>query len=246
MLIALISDVHGNLPALEAVLADAQAAGAQHIWCLGDTAGYGPFVNECLELVEDSCALVLAGNHDLAVRGDLPAGMFGGTAGAGVRYSQSVLSERSRAFLDTLGPQRIMPDAGIELYHASSRDPVWEYVRDPQSAIGHFSAQRLPLSFVGHSHLQLMFELSGGGRFALGGLRADGDVVELTPGAQRVMNPGSVGQPRDREPRAGWALLEPDVRVTFRRSEYDIPRMQAAVAAAGLPPELGERLLLGW
>lgn len=244
--IALISDVHGNLPALEAVLADVEADGISRIWCLGDTLGYGPFPIECLDLVRGRCEVVLAGNHDLAVRGDLPMSMFGGSAGAGVRHAMDLLDAPGREYLSTLRSHRVMPEDGVEIYHASVRDPVWEYVRDERVATLHLSEQRLPLSIVGHTHAQLAFELVDGESWASGGMRAAGDVVDLAAGVRRVVNPGGVGQPRDRDPRAGWAVLEPGERLTFRRSEYDIERMCAAIEQAGLPAESGERLVLGW
>lgn len=242
-MIAVLSDVHGNLPALEAVLADIERVGVERIWCLGDTLGYGPHVNECMALVTQRCEIVLAGNHDLAVRGDLDALQFAGSAGDGVRYAQAVLTPQNSQVLAQLTPQRLME--GVELYHASARDPVWEYVRDPGMALRHLQAQQQPLSWVGHSHLQLAFELPDGGSAALGGAVTAGDVISLTPGVKRVLNPGSVGQPRDRDPRAAWALLAAD-HVRFHRVEYNIPRMAQAVLEAGLPAETAERLALGW
>ena len=242
-MIAIISDVHGNLPALEVVLEDIDVLGVERIWCLGDTLGYGPFVNECIELVAARCELVLAGNHDLAVRGDLEPARFGGSAGAGVEYARAHLEPANRALLGPLAPAMAL--TGIELFHASARDPVWEYVRGPAVATAHLKAQTQPLSLVGHSHEQLAFVLPDGEAEAIGGPVAPGAYLELTAGARRVLNPGSVGQPRDRDPRAAWLLLN-EGQVQFRRVPYDIPRMRAAVVAAGLPSEIGERLALGW
>ena len=242
-MIAVVSDIHANLPALEAVLADIDAAGIERIWCLGDTLGYGPYANECMELVDARCEIVLAGNHDLGVRGDLSGMTFGGSAGEGIAYARSVLSLENRALLDRLEPFRYMD--GVELFHGSAIDPVWEYVRDDESATRHLLAQREPLCFVGHSHAQLVFELPNGTREAMGGHVQEGTVFPITPGVQRVINPGSVGQPRDRDPRAAWAQVEAN-RVTFRRVAYDIARMRQAIEDVGLPAEVGERLELGW
>lgn len=242
-MIAVISDIHGNLPALEAVLADIEATGISRIWCLGDTLGYGPFVNECILLVHQRCELVLAGNHDLAVRGDIDIELFAGSAGAGARYAAEVLDASGRAMLARLSPQRILDE--VELYHGSALDPVWEYVRDTRSATSHLQTQRLALSFVGHSHAQLAFGLRDGAGAAAGGLRKPGEALRFELGTKHVVNPGAVGQPRDRDPRAAWADVT-EVGVQFHRVAYDIARMRAAVDAAGLPPETGERLELGW
>lgn len=243
--IAVISDIHGNLPALEATLADIEAAGISRIWCLGDTLGYGPFVNECMQIVLDQCEIVLAGNHDLAVRGDLDLALFGGSAGAGVAYASRVLNPELRHRLAPLAPWHFTPD--VELYHASSNDFVWEYVRDARAARRHLQSQRHLLSLVGHSHIQLAFcqPTAGAGQIS-GGHVAAGDVVELVDGYSYVANPGSVGQPRDRDPRAAWAQVVPGVSITMRRVVYDIDRTCDAVLAAGLPPESADRLRLGW
>jgi diadenosine tetraphosphatase ApaH/serine/threonine PP2A family protein phosphatase len=226
------------------VLADIDAHGATRIWCLGDTVGYGPFVNECVELIAARCEVVLAGNHDLAVRGDLDPKNFAGTAGAGIDYAIKHLEPAMRAHLDSWSSPSWLID-NVELYHGSALDPVWQYVRDEKIALLHLQEQETALSLVGHSHAQLVFELPDGASEAMGGQASDGVVMPLSIGVRRVVNPGSVGQPRDRDPRASWALLEP-TRVAFHRVEYDIPRMRAAVDAAGLPGETGERLELGW
>lgn len=244
-MIAVVSDIHANLPALQAVLADIGRRGVERIWCLGDTTGYGPFVNECLDIVSQRCELVLAGNHDLAVRGDVDIGVFGGTAGAGVEYARKVISHENVAHLRALRTSRSLD--GVELYHASSRDPVWEYVRSVQSATGHLRSQGAALSLVGHSHIQLTYAIAADDRDATaqGGAVPAGTVIPLRDGEKRVVNPGSVGQPRDRDPRAAWALIEPG-GLTMHRVSYDIGAMRSAVREAGLPTEIGERLELGW
>ena len=242
-MIAVISDVHGNLPALEAVLADIDAAGVHRVWCLGDTLGYGPSPVDCLRIVFERCEIVLAGNHDLAVRGDLRASDFLGTAGTGIAHAIAQVSTApdAQAMLAGLRPSHFLDE--VEMYHASARDPVWEYVRDEASAREHLSVQRLPLSLVGHSHLPLCFTEVSPGK-ARGGL-LDANAVVPLDGSKRVFNPGSVGQPRDRDPRASWALVSPG-SVTMRRVTYDIARTRAMVVDAGLPSEVGERLELGW
>ncbi|MCW2920280.1 MAG: metallophosphoesterase family protein [Thermoleophilia bacterium] len=249
-MIALISDVHGNLPALEAVLADIDAlAPGARIWCLGDTVGYGASPGECLDLVRSRCEVVLAGNHDLAVSGDprsaetVEPGLWMGGPGAGIRHALATIGDERIAWLRTLEPSRLLDN--VELHHGSDRDPVWEYVRTVESATAHLQLQQRELGAVGHTHMPLLWELPPGAGAATGGLMPDGSSVVLSRGTRRVFNPGSVGQPRDRDPRSGWATLERGSLV-FRRTAYDIDRARADIRAAGLPEETGERLVIGW
>jgi diadenosine tetraphosphatase ApaH/serine/threonine PP2A family protein phosphatase len=248
--IALISDVHGNLPALEAVLADIDSRAPDvRVWCLGDTVGYGASPSECLDLVRSRCEVVLAGNHDLAVAGDERAaeavepGLWQGGPGAGINHALHVIGEDRLAWLRTLQPSRLLDN--VELHHGSDRNPVWEYVRTIESATEHLRLQQRELGAVGHTHMPLLWELEPGAKVATGGLMTAGSSVLLSRGPRRVFNPGSVGQPRDRDPRASWAALDRGT-LTFHRTDYDIDRARADVAAAGLPQECGDRLVLGW
>ena len=249
-MIALISDVHGNLPALKAVLADIEAlAPGARIWCLGDTVGYAASPAECLDLVRARCEVVLGGNHDLAVAGDprsaetVEPGLWQGGPGAGIRHAIATLGEERLAYLRSLEPSRLLDN--VELHHGSDRNPVWEYVRTVESATAHLRLQQRELGVVGHTHMPLLWELPPGAEQATGGLMPHGSQLVLARGTRRVFNPGSVGQPRDRDPRAGWATLDRGT-LTFRRTAYDIERARADVLAAGLPEETGDRLALGW
>ena len=240
MHVAVLSDVHANLHALEAVLAEIDAGGFDAIWCLGDLVGYGPKPNECVALLRERTAICLAGNHDLVVVGKIPIDTFGGEAGAAARWTQTVLDDTARAFLDRLEPRGTAP--GVELFHGSPRDPVWEYVLSDGVAAIAFVLTEAPLVLVGHSHVALEVsvghELRGdpapaGTRLELGGLR-------------RLLNPGSVGQPRDGDPRAAW--LEVDfgaARATFHRTDYSVERTQTEMREAGLPEALAQRLAFG-
>ena len=240
MRIAVVSDVHSNLAALEAVLAAIDAAPPDEIWCLGDVVGYGPRPNECCEIVESRAKVCLGGNHDLAVRGTIDLDEFRGDAAVAARWTRDVLNDGSRAFLDRLEPQDERD--GVALYHGSARDPVWEYVLSDEAAAATLAISPLPLVLVGHSHVAL--EVTWGDDLLTGGLAPDGMTVDA-PG-RALLNPGSVGQPRDGDPRAAYLLLDLErKRATFHRTDYDVERTQAEMRAAGLPESLAARLTHG-
>ena len=241
MRIAVISDIHANLHALEAVLAAIEAESVDEVWCLGDLVGYGPHPNECVTLVRERASVCLVGNHDLAVLGTLDLDLFMGEAGAAARWTQTVLEPDARAFLAQLAPTAARH--GVALAHGSPRDPVWEYVLSSQAAAAAFAATSEQLVLVGHSHVQLAIAADGG-RIAGGGAKA-GDEVDLQR-ARQLLNPGSVGQPRDGDPRAAWLVIDTaQGRATFRRNDYPIERTQAEMRERELPELLAERLAHG-
>jgi predicted phosphodiesterase len=241
MLAAVISDVHSNLYALEAVLDAIEADSPDAIWCLGDIVGYGPRPEECCVIVEDRAALCLAGNHDLGVRGDVDLDDFSPDAAAAALWTRGVLDERAEAFLAPLVPWG--EEDGVQLFHASPRDPVWEYVLTDQAAVAALEDTTASIVLVGHSHVPIAVTLDGG-ELAGGHARA-GTEVEFGDG-RWLLNPGSVGQPRDGDPRAAWLLLDLDAgRASFRRAEYAIEKTQTEIDEAGLPHVLGERLSSG-
>jgi diadenosine tetraphosphatase ApaH/serine/threonine PP2A family protein phosphatase len=241
MRIAILSDIHANYHALEAVLAAVDAEGVDEIWCLGDTVGYGPRPNRCCAVVADRASLVLAGNHDLAVTGALAVDEFNGDAAAAVRWTREVLEPDARAFLESLTPSATRP--GVELFHGSPVDPVWDYVLSEAAAYLSFRLTKAPLVLVGHSHVALA--LSWNGADLGGGVAHDGAEVELGE-SRRLLNPGSVGQPRGGDPRAAWLVVDDAAgRATFRRTEYPIEQTQAEIRARGLPDALAERLAHG-
>jgi predicted phosphodiesterase len=241
MRVAVISDIHANLHALEAVLAEIESESVDAIWCLGDVVGYGPRPNECCDLVRRRAAVSLCGNHDLAVLGTLAVAEFTGDAAAAVRWTVGVLGAEERSWLGSLAPSAARP--GVELFHASARDPVWEYVLSEQTALASLEATSSPVVLVGHSHVALALGLEG--KDLGGGLAPAGTTIEL---ARRrwLLNPGSVGQPRDGDPRAAWLLLDQDAgTATFRRVEYAIAQTQAEIRERGLPDTLASRLAHG-
>jgi predicted phosphodiesterase len=244
MRVALISDVHGNRRALEAVLEALPEVDG--IWCLGDTVGYGPEPAECCRLVRDRASVVLAGNHDVAVLHPREIARFSPDAARAARWTAEVLDEESRRWLETLAGS---DDRGrVALYHGSPRDPIWEYVTTHNGVRAALEASSAPVVVVGHTHAAICVQLSSG-RIS-GGLRPHGSVVDLTTADRGFVNPGSIGQPRDGDARAAFALLRLDdsgqpVEVEFRRATYDIAATQREIVAAGLPQALADRLSLG-
>jgi predicted phosphodiesterase len=242
MKVAVLSDVHSNRQAFEAVLGAVAASDAEEVWCLGDLVGYGADPNACVELARQHAAVCLAGNHDLAVTGEIPIEDFSRGASLAVRWTQGVMSPENRAFLESLEPTG--EESGIGLYHASPRDPIWEYVLSALLAELCMTVQRHRLCLIGHSHVALSFTRNDQ-QVATGEPRRRGDELDCSHD-QWLLNPGSVGQPRDGDPRAAWFLLDLDSRaVSYRRTEYDIRGAAAAIRAAGLPDSLAERLEYG-
>ena len=249
MRLAILSDIHANMPALEAVLAAIDAAGVEEAWCLGDVVGYGANPDECATAVADRCSLCLVGNHDLAVTGELDISSFSPAAAAAVRWTQRAAAESTMKFLRGLEPKAT--DREVALYHASPRDPVWEYVLWPDQAAECIDHQDARVSFVGHSHVALFFTLDGEApaegpkRLAKGAQADDGTQLDLSEG-RWLINPGSVGQPRDGDPRAAWLELDTDAwTATYHRVEYDIERAADAILEADLPEHLAKRLEIG-
>jgi predicted phosphodiesterase len=238
--VAVISDVHGNRQALDAVLAALGADEPDEVWCLGDLVGYGPEPNECCERVAARADLCLAGNHDLVVLGSLEIKDFAGDAAAAARWTQTVLSPSAREYLQPLAPQATR--AGVELFHGSPRDPIWEYVLSEEAAWASFQETEAPLVLVGHSHVPLAISLDGD--VLSGGVAGGGSEVVLGSG-RWLLNPGSVGQPRDGDPRAAYLLLEANGRASFRRVAYPVAETQAELREKGLPDALAERLAHG-
>jgi predicted phosphodiesterase len=241
MRVAVVSDIHSNLHALEAVLAAIDADAPDELWCLGDTVGYGPRPNECCALVAARADVCLAGNHDLAICGTIDLEEFHGDAALAARLNREALTPESHAFLDGLEP--LVTARGVALYHGSARDPVWEYVLSDEAALATLAIARSPLVLVGHSHIAL--QIAARPDEVDGGLAPAGTVVEYAD-APTLLNPGSVGQPRDGDPRAAYLLLDLDAhRGEFRRVEYDVARTQREMKDAGLPGLLAARLAAG-
>jgi predicted phosphodiesterase len=236
-----ISDIHGNLPAFESVLKSAEGEWDQ-IWCLGDVVGYGPNPNECIETLMKLDHICLSGNHDWAVLDRLDIHTFNDDAKAAIRWTQSTLSDANRAFLDGLSSAFVVDP--FTLVHASPRHPVWEYILDRVIAAENFKEFHTAYCLVGHSHVPMIFEQVN-----------NQDVEWYAPLYDRpvdlnknrlIINPGSVGQPRDYDPRSAYSLLDLE-KMTWehRRVEYPIEETQALMTEIGLPERLISRLEFG-
>jgi len=241
MRILVISDIHANYTALEAVLEDAGTV--DETWCLGDMVGYGPHPNAVLELIREIPSLTcLLGNHDVAVIGRIPFEAFNGDARRTLEYHERVLTADNMDFLRSL-PSHLKVREDASLVHGSPRDSVWEYILNTLSARLNFDHFTTPWCFVGHSHLQCMFQLDEStDRVTLRQMKV-GEQIQLEP--RLIANPGSVGQPRDLDPRSSYCILADD-HVEFFRLEYDIDAVvQKIHDIPELSDWLGERLREG-
>jgi len=240
-----ISDIHANRPALEAVLEAIGETGVEELWCLGDLVGYGAEPDRCTEIVRERCDFSLSGNHDLAVLGEIDVSTFSETAATAVEWTQGVATEETLSYLRGLSPQGSR--AGFGLFHASPRDPVWEYVLSLDQAEAGLDAMEERVGLIGHSHVALFFTRPAAKRptYAQGAQASDGAGLEVATG-RWLLNPGSVGQPRDGDPRAAWLELDTEAwTARYHRVPYDIDAAARAILDAGLPSPLAERLRIG-
>ncbi len=242
MRVLVISDIHANLTALEAVLESAPEHEA--VWCLGDLVGYGPDPNECVKRVSDLEELVcLIGNHDQAAMGQIPRSRFNRDAGSVIEWTKSALTDETRAFLDTL-PSKVTME-NFTLAHGSPNQPVWEYILDPVTADRNFEELQTDYALVGHSHLPLIFQQPFDTSYATLRPIEWEQAMQLAP--RMILNPGSVGQPRDGDPRASYGLLDTEQETwEMRRAEYDVNEVQLRILEAGLPERQALRLIGGW
>ena len=243
MRILVLSDIHANLAAFDAVLA--HAGSFDRVWCLGDIVGYGPDPNECVERVRElrryQC---LAGNHDWAALGKLDLSDFNTDARLAALWTRQQLTPDNRAFLDArleyIGPL----EGRYTLVHGSPRYPIWEYILDEAIAAENFPYFSTQVCLVGHTHVPVIYAETPAGVRAL---RPPLDTPHPLGDQRLIINPGSVGQPRDGDPRASYLLLDVEAgTVTYRRVDYPIEVTQEKMAAVGLPPRIIARLEYGW
>jgi diadenosine tetraphosphatase ApaH/serine/threonine PP2A family protein phosphatase len=241
MRIVLVSDIHSNAVALDAVLAALPPY--DELWCLGDTIGYGPEPNRCLEQMRRLARHALTGNHDLASLGLVSLADFNALARTANQWNNEQLEPDLRAYLQELPASLPLPE--VTLAHASPRDPIWEYILDSETATANLDHFQTQICFVGHTHVPMLFVQHADGKIELRRGRA-GEIIRLKPDARYIINPGSVGQPRDGDPRAAYALWDTRAgTLRFNRVEYDVEATQRKMQAAGLPDLLAERLAFG-
>ena len=246
MRILIISDIHANLTAFQAVLEHAKKQW-DTIWFLGDLVGYGPDPNECAQELQKHNHIALSGNHDQAVLGKLDIKSFNREAKYAINWTQEAINDATRTYLDSLLSKQVEGD--FTLAHASPRHPVWEYILDPTTAAENFSYFETNYCLVGHTHVPVIFEeqINGFRRINVSqptyGQRRD----PILLGSERlIINPGSVGQPRDSDPRAAYALLDTESkRWVYQRVAYPIHEVQERMEKHGMPKRLVNRLAYG-
>lgn len=244
MRILIISDIHVNITALEAVINDAPAI--DEVWCLGDLVGYGPDPNECINHLKSlpklSCVL---GNHDAALLGRIDINTFNRDARLSSEWTSSVITSENLGFLQSL-PEKILKDS-VTLAHGSPRNPIWEYLMDLYTATINFNHFDTPFCFVGHTHLPLSFLMKDDGttqKISWELINADTNIILEN---RMIINPGSVGQPRDQDSRAAYAIFNTETNIwEARRVDYDIASVQQRIFANGLPERHALRLIDGW
>jgi len=239
MRLAVLSDIHANLAALDAVCADLPEV--DQVWVLGDIVGYGPQPNEVIGRLQELGAMAVTGNHDGAAIGTVDASWFNPDAAAAVRWTATVLDARSTAYLAAL--PEVRTDGELTAVHGSPRQPIWEYITDAGIAADNLDAFATRHCLYGHTHLPLIYRADGSRMTVVPATTADAIALDLR---RTLMNPGSVGQPRDGNPDASYLLLDIEAgRAEFRRVRYDIALTQRLMREVSLPPWLIERLALG-
>jgi diadenosine tetraphosphatase ApaH/serine/threonine PP2A family protein phosphatase len=239
---AILSDIHANLSALQTVLD--QLGSIDAIWCLGDIVGYGPDPAACIELVRLRTSLTVQGNHDLACVSDADLSYFNEDAAKACRWTRDQLTEHDRDYLAAL-PQKASPEE-MTLVHGSPADPTWEYVSSARVAAVVFQDFATSVCLVGHTHVPVVYRLGQDGQDTRVSEIRPGDAPVSIAGDRFIVNPGSVGQPRDGNPAASYAVLDTAAEtVTFLRVRYPISETQRKIQAARLPGRLARRLSYG-
>jgi diadenosine tetraphosphatase ApaH/serine/threonine PP2A family protein phosphatase len=240
----IISDIHGNLDALESVV---RSAGALDGWlCLGDIVGYGPQPNECVDIVRSLCRNCIVGNHDLAALGSIDIRWFNPHALAAVLWTQEQITDATRQFLDALPQMQVVPEWDATLSHGSLTDPPRDYIITRSDARVNFKMMQTRALFVGHSHVSHCFSMQDEDAYCDEDVFVGGGKVQMEPDSRYIVNCGSVGQPRDGDPRAAYGILDIGARtVDVFRVAYDIQAVQEKMRGLGLPAFLARRLARG-
>ncbi len=242
MKILVMSDIHGNINALEAVLED--VGKVDKVWCLGDLVGYGPDPNDCIKRIRSlkNC-ICLMGNHDSAVLGNMDMEAFNRDARLSVEWNQKSITADNMKFLKSLPEKHV--DDDVTLAHGSPRNPVWEYILDWQVAMTNFDHFDTSFCFVGHTHIPVIFQMLEEELGSQLQILSPMGPIELS--GKAIVNPGSVGQPRDRDPRASFALYDTESKIWEpRRVAYNLTEIQERITSFGLPERNAIRLADGW
>lgn len=243
MRVLIISDIHANLVAFETVLKHAKGEW-DYVWCLGDVVGYGPRPNECCDLLKTLPHLCLAGNHDWAALNRLDIRTFNADARRAVTWTQDTLTDENMQYLADLPVTFVLGE--YTLVHASPREPIWEYILDPLIAALNFPQFETPICFVGHTHTPIIYQEMNPQESPVAVPPIDGERIDLK-GQRLIINPGSVGQPRDNRPDAAYAILHVEEKIyEHRRIPYDVSKTQQQMRDADMPDRLITRLAHGW
>ncbi len=237
---AIIADIHANLAAFTAVLIDIERRGeAEEVWCLGDIVGYGPDPHQCIELLRQTNYVCVAGNHDWAAAGKIDTSEFNHDAATSCRWTAQQLTPEDIQFLKQLPP--VVQKDNFTLVHGSPRNPIWEYLLSISGAQESFAYFKSRFCLVGHSHVPLVFKYSGSGACSFSQFSTN---IGLVLAKNRlIINPGAVGQPRDSDPRASYAIYDSESRlIRLYRVSYDIHITQDRMVKADLPMNLIARL----
>jgi diadenosine tetraphosphatase ApaH/serine/threonine PP2A family protein phosphatase len=241
-----ISDIHSNLAALQAVLNDVKTRGLEYdiVWCLGDVVGYGAEPNECIDLLRTLPHICLAGNHDWAVVGKLDLRTFHDSAAYVVEWTQEHITPQNMNYLKAR--PEMQPQDDYLLAHASPREPIWEYITDVNVAEDNFDATTVPYCLVGHTHVPVVFVKDGRTGNVHVALPSATVPIVLKRDSRYIINPGSVGQPRDGDPRSAYAILDTGTGTwTPYRVEYPIKVTQQKMKSFRFPARLVDRLEYG-
>jgi predicted phosphodiesterase len=239
MRLAVLSDIHANLAALDAVRADLPTV--DEVWVLGDIVGYGPQPNEVIRALQEMGARSVMGNHDGAAIGTVDVSWFNPDAARAIKWTAEVVDENARAYLAAL--PEVRRDTELTAVHGSPRDPTWEYITGPGIAAANLAAFDTRLCLHGHTHVPVVFHADEGRMSVVPA--TTGTPIRVQAG-RALINPGSVGQPRDGNPASSYLLLDVGAATAeFRRVSYDIEATQRLMREVELPPRLAERLSYG-
>jgi len=240
---AIIADIHSNLAAFAAVLEEIKRqGGVEELWCLGDIVGYGPDPHECIELLRQHKHVCVAGNHDLAAIGKLSTSKFNPDAAAACLWTAQQLTPKDIIYIENL--PLVLQKGDFTMVHGSPKEPIWEYLISVGSARQNFTCFRSRFCLVGHSHLPLVFKSNEDGDCSFSQFMPN---VKLVLGKSRlIINPGGVGQPRDGDPRASFAIYDNETEsIRLYRVPYDINTTQTRMVQRNLPMRLVARLSYG-